>query len=111
MVIESNTIHRLSAICSDQNVALYTCLSRFLTNLRLFGRDAVDMISEIAIICYFPSKTEKQTTPEIDTINYAYSATRPTLNQLRPFQLRPFQLRPFRLVPIIPMAPLQALQS
>ena len=100
------TVRRIAAICSDPNTAIFTSLSRFLGNLRLFGRDPTDIISEIALLCYFPTTTTKDPPSDVDTIYYAYSSTRPTLNQLRPFQTRPF-----RLVPILPMAPLKALQT
>ena len=100
------TVHRIATICSDPNIAIHTSLSRFLGNLRLFGRDPAEVISEIALLCYFPTTTRKDPPSDMDTIHYAYSSTRPTLNQLRPFQTRPF-----RLIPIIPMAPLKSLQA
>ena len=101
MILKSHlsTIYRLARICSDPNIALYTSLSHFLGTLRLSGRDPADIISEIAMICYFPIRTEKTPPPDVDTINYAYSSTRPTINQLRPY----------RLIPILPMAPLKSL--
>ena len=68
---------------------------RYWGNLRLFGRDVADIISEIAVLCYFPMKTLKEPLSDIDTLPYAYSNTRTTINQLRPN----------RLAPIIPIAP------
>ena len=102
MVVKSYhaTVSRLASFCSDPNIALFTALSRFLGNLRLFGRDVADIISEIAVLCYFPMKTLKEPPSDIDTLLYAYSNTRPTINQLRPYQLRTY-----RLVPIIPWPP------
>ena len=86
----------IASNCIDPNIALHPCLSRLLGNLRMFGRDPTDIIPEIAVICFFPYKTIEKLPSDINTLNYAYSSTRPTLNQIRPY----------RLVPIIPMAPL-----
>ena len=101
-----STIYCLSTICSDPNIAIHTSLSRFLGNLRLHGRDPTDIISEVALLCYFPIKTTIQQPPDIDTLNYAYSFTRPTTNQLQPFTTLPF-----RLIPILPIAPIKSLQT
>ena len=54
-----STVHSLAAICSDPNIGLHTCFSRFLTNLRFFGRDPVYIITEIASIAYFPTPTTR----------------------------------------------------
>ena len=50
-----SSVHRISRICSDPNIAVFTCLSRFLANLRRFGRDP----TQIALICFFPDTTPK----------------------------------------------------
>ena len=63
-----STVHRLSAFCSDPNLALYSSLSRFLGNLRLSGRDPADIIAEIALLCYFPIKTEKLHPPDVSGV-------------------------------------------
>ena len=57
-------------------------------------------------ITYFPQKTEKKDTKYIPNITYQYSDTRPTKNQLSPYQTKEF-----RLLPITPMPPILKLLS
>ena len=52
-------------------------------------------------ITYFPQRSEKKDSKYLLNITYQYSDTRPTKNQLSPYQTKEF-----RLLPITPMPPI-----
>ena len=76
---------------SDLNIALHTCLSRLLGNLRLFARDPTDIISEIALLCY-THQNRKATSPRHRHLKLCllYSPYHQPITAIYPSPLSPY---------------------
>ena len=76
-------------------------LQKYLPALQRLGHDCTEVVKNMVRITYFPQRTEKRDAKYIPSIMYQFSDTRPTMNQLSPYQTKEF-----RLLPITPIPPI-----
>ena len=79
-------------------------IDKYVPALYRLGHNATEVVTTLTDLSYFLTKTTKEPVPYLPTISYAYSNTRPTIQQLLPIAKHDF-----RLIPKIPLAPLKGL--